>query len=93
MEKLKDIVLIGFAIVGFISILSGFTEQQVYGTPESHIWSFHINDAGENFTNAFALNKQTGEVRRYTTRYSTLFDDKGKKILMYDKYLVTKPLD
>ena len=59
MEKIKDIVLVGFAIVGFISVLSGFTEQQVYGTPESHAWQ--IFGAEGNY--AWLLNKQTGEVK------------------------------
>ena len=58
MEKLKDIVLIGFAVVGFISILSGFTEQQVYAIPESHVWEFHSEDE-------YSINKVTGEVRSY----------------------------
>lgn len=59
MEKLKDIVLIGFAVVGFISILSGFTEQQVYGTPESHVWI--MEDAWNS--DKFLYNKASGELR------------------------------
>lgn len=69
MEKLKDIVLIGFAVVGFISILSGFTEQQVYGTPESHIYEIIEADS-----KAFRLNKVTGEVALLNNAF------KGNKI-------------
>ena len=93
MEKLKDIVLIGFAILGFVSVLSGFTEQQVYGTPESHVWSFHINDAAQGWTGAFALNKQTGEVRKYDVMSQSPIDDKGRKITRFGKYAVTEPMD
>ena len=67
MEKLKDIVLIGFAILGFVSVLYGFTEQQVYGTPESHVWEPVVveNDGSVGGTVFYALNKVTGEARRY----------------------------
>ena len=87
MEKLKDIVLIGFAVVGFISILSGFTEQQVYGTPESHAWSFHLNNGvGEAKVQAFAINAVTGEVRKYETYYNSV-GDKNKD--RYGSYSTT----
>lgn len=62
MEKLKDIVLIGFAVVGFISILSGFTEQQVYAIPESHQWEFHLSETRPVY---FMHNKVTGVLRSY----------------------------
>ncbi len=65
MEKLKDIVLIGFAVVGFISILSGFTEQQVYGTPESHVWELKTEMG--NKLHAYMYNKKTGEVYYFST--------------------------
>ena len=63
MEKLKDIVLIVFAVVGFISTLSGFTEQQVTGTPESHVWEVYGTEAGLGYSYSWLLNKQTGEVK------------------------------
>lgn len=66
MEKLKDIVLIGFAVVGFISILSGFTEQQVYGTPESHQWEMTAAFEATGQQRVYTLNKVTGEVRKYS---------------------------
>jgi hypothetical protein len=67
MKKLKDIVLIGFAILGFVSVLSGFTEQQVYGTPESHLWEPVVVENGGSVGGEifYALNKVTGEARRY----------------------------
>ena len=46
MKNIKDITISIFAIVGFIFILSSFNiqaEPQVtYGTPECHVWSFHL---------------------------------------------------
>ena len=91
MEKIKDIVLVGFAIVGFVSVLSSFSEQQVYGTPESHVWSFHIND-GNGWIRAFAINKQTGEVRKYDTWSESPIGDKGKIRIGFNKYMITEPV-
>ena len=77
MKNIKDISLSIFAVIGFVAILSSFTQEVVYtekqisnGTPESHVWSFHMNDgteAGKSF--AFAINKKTGEVRKYETNF------------------------
>ena len=49
--------------------------------PPDHVWEFHINDPGvANAEGAFAINKVTGEVRRYNTgsitankKYGTFF--------------------
>jgi hypothetical protein len=62
MEKIKDIVLVGFAIVGFVSVLSSFSEQQVYGTPESHEWELSMSQSRSVY---FTHNKVTGEVRSF----------------------------
>ena len=65
MKNIKDITISIFAIIGFAFLLSSFTTneteeitQQVYGTPESHVWKMEINDY-----DAFLFNKQTGEVK------------------------------
>mgnify|MGYP001457803099 FL=1 len=45
MKNIKDITLSIFAIIGFVAILSSFnnqTQQEVHGTPESHIWEMII---------------------------------------------------
>ena len=77
MKNIKDITISIFAIIGFAFLLSSFTpngaEQQVYGTPESHVWEFHIStSAGGGGNNggsamAFSINKVTGEVRKYNS--------------------------
>jgi len=65
MKNIKDITISIFAIIGFLAIVSGFTNnetenQQTYGTPESHVWEM-VNVDGR----AYAINKVTGEVKAY----------------------------
>ena len=70
MKNIKDITLSIFAIIGFISIITAFNtqpEQETHGTPESHVWEFHLSPADNVAADAFALNKVTGEVRKYNT--------------------------
>jgi hypothetical protein len=63
MKNIKDITISIFAIVGFIFILSSFNiqaEPQVtYGTPESHVWSFHLANDRDR---AYSLNAVNGEI-------------------------------
>ena len=75
MKNIKDITISIFAIIGFVAIVSGFTNnetesQQMYTTPESHVWEQN---------NAYLYNKVTGEVKILTkntplksVRYITL---------------------
>ena len=64
MKNIKDITISIFAIIGFVAIVTGFTneaeQQPTYGTPESHVWTITSTDS-----RAYALNKVTGEVRKY----------------------------
>ena len=62
--KIKDITLSIFAIIGFVAILSSFNNQsqETHSTvPESHIWEMYSTTGNASF----ALNKVTGEVRKY----------------------------
>ena len=79
--QIKDIVIGIFAVIGFTAIVMGFNnpqepQQVTYGTPESHVWEFHLNDISTNQSGtsaqAFAINKVTGEVRKYETKYSSV---------------------
>ena len=69
MKNIKDITISIFAIIGFVAIVSGFTNnetesQQMYGTPESHVWEMKISEGSlGNAMGLFALNKVTGEVK------------------------------
>ena len=62
MKNIKEITISIFAIIGFFTIITGFTNntetatQQTYGTPESHVWEL-VGVEGR----AFAINKVTGE--------------------------------
>ena len=78
MKNIKDITISIFAIIGFAFVLSSFTTneteettQQVYGTPESHVWEFHLSDPSSNSDGmAFSINKVTGEVRKFENHWS-----------------------
>jgi hypothetical protein len=63
MKNIKDITLSIFAVIGFVALLSSFTQEVVYtekqisnGTPESHEWSV-VGVEGR----AIQFNKVTGE--------------------------------
>ena len=76
MKKIKDITLSIFAIIGFISIISAFNtqpQQETHGTPESHVWEFHISVGATS--PSFAINKVTGEVRKYNSGNFSLKKD------------------
>ena len=91
MKNIKDTILSIFAVIGFVAILSSFTNQPESevsnGTPESHIWSFHMDGDGAN-TYAFAINAVTGEVRKYNSYYTGA--EGGKANANFDLYRVTK---
>ena len=66
MKNIKDITISIFAIIGFVFILSSFTNQsqETHSTPESHIWELSNTVAGEggDRTKTYKINKVTGEV-------------------------------
>jgi hypothetical protein len=71
MKNIKDITILIFAIIGFYSLLTGFTKENKVTTPESHIWEFHMTSES-NSTRAFSINKLTGEVRQHSTGSYTM---------------------
>ena len=82
MKNIKDITISIFAIIGFVAILSSFTNQpqsQVsYGTPESHVWEFGFNP--DSSVRSYLYNKVTGEVRALDVNsYSILGEWKPRK--------------
>lgn len=95
-SQIKDIVIGIFAVIGFTAIVMGFNnpaepQQETYATPESHVWEFHLNDSSAgnaHSASAFAINKVTGEVRKYETNYSYV----GKRKI-FGHYSVTSSGD
>ena len=75
--KFKDFLLYSLACVGAVSLfLSAYQPEASHGTPESHVWEFHLNDPtvgaqGSISAQAFAINKKTGEVRKYESGSSS----------------------
>ena len=69
--KIKDITISIFAVIGLLAIITGFNNQTqpqiTYGTPESHVWGMIVADGNEN--RPYAINKVTGEVRKYSRTY------------------------
>lgn len=67
MKNIKDITISIFAIIGFVAIVTGFTNEssQEHTVPESHVWTMSsvANTSGK--TKMYILNKATGEVRQY----------------------------
>ena len=83
MKNIKDITISIFAVIGFVAIITAFTNQPEQAnqttTPESHVWEMQITNDG---TNALSINKATGEVRKY--RMNRIIDKGG------DEYIVMK---
>ena len=69
MKNIKDITISIFAVIGFIAIITAFTNQPEQAnqltTPESHVWKMHIDT-----NRAYMINKATGEVRFASTTAS-----------------------
>ena len=75
--KFKDLLLYTLATIGVVALFISATQTQVsHTTPESHEWELgfaEFQGAG-NWAIPFAINKKTGEVRKY-----------NKGVLFYDK--------
>ena len=74
-DTIKNSIIGAFAIFGFVALISSSNTAPTViheGTPESHVWEFHLSDpasGGENHGMAFAINKVTGEVRKYESHW------------------------
>ena len=68
--KFKDFLLYSLACVGAVSLfLSATQPQQTTSTvPESHVWEMHSTSYNDR-SFMFSINKVTGEVRKYDTKY------------------------
>ena len=83
MKNWKDKVLGIFAGIGIMSLLMASNLQQRninYGVPESFVWEFHTDEP-------LAINRVTGEVRKYNT--SQIEYNKLRNLMYWriDKYV------
>lgn len=66
MKNIKDITISIFAVIGFVAIITAFTNQPEQANqptvPESHVWQSDISNEGR----FYLYNKVTGEVRKYS---------------------------
>ena len=69
--KLKDFLLYSMACIGAVSLfLSAYQPKQSTTTvPSSHVWEMN-STSNDNTSFVFAINKVTGEVRKYETKYT-----------------------
>ena len=79
--KIKDITISIFAIIGFVTILSSFNNQnqETHSTPESHVWEMNTESSA-----AYMFNKVTGEVRKYANSSSVSTKMDGAFIVSYE---------
>ena len=81
--KFKDFLLYSMACIGAVSLfLSAYQPAETTSTvPESHVWEMH-STSNDNKSFVYAINKVTGEVRKYDTYYN--YSESGK--LMFDSH-------
>ena len=86
-DTIKNSIIGAFAIFGVVALISSSKTAPTVihegsNTPESHVWEIEVVDGGEYSGRAFAINKKTGEVRKYNRKISL----KGS-----DAYQVQRP--
>ena len=94
-DTIKNSIIGAFALFGLLAIISGTTTQPTthettHGTPESHVWSFHL-DGGAAGNSAYSINAVTGEVRKYNDSDLTIGRDGNVDSFQDDKYAIMKP--
>ena len=71
MKNIKDITISIFAVIGFVAIITAFTNQPEQAnqttTPESHVWQAISQEEGSGTGGSYIYmyNKVTGEMRKY----------------------------
>jgi hypothetical protein len=70
-DTIKNSIIGAFAIFGVVALISSSKTAPTVihegsNTPDSHVWEFHMN-AGDGVANTmhYAINKKTGEVKKY----------------------------
>ena len=75
-SKFKDYLLYTLSTIGVVALFISATTQppQTSTVPESHVWEMH-STSNNNSSHMFAINKKTGEVRKYETKFSSVGGD------------------
>ena len=70
MKNIKEITISIFAAIGFVAIITAFTNQPEQANqqtvPESHVWEIITAFETTGQERVYTLNKVTGEVRKYS---------------------------
>ena len=95
MKNIKDITISIFAVIGFVAIITAFTNQPEQAnqptTPESHVWELLLGNPNTGEGRAYLYNKVTGEVRKYAKTWPSV---KGVDSRVEARsYIVTKEID
>tara|TARA_Y100001968_G_scaffold287783_1_gene289487 strand:+ start:208 stop:501 length:294 start_codon:yes stop_codon:yes gene_type:complete len=91
--KFKDLLLYTLATIGVVALFISATQTQVsHTTPESHEWELgfaEFQGAG-NWARPYAINKKTGEVRKYnhSSLSESAYDKNGQLDWRRTKYVV-----
>ena len=69
-DTIKNSIIGAFAIFGLVALISSSNTAPTVihegsNTPESHVWEMYLTAGSTGESNAYALNKVTGEVRKY----------------------------
>ena len=66
-SKFKDYLLYTLSTIGVVALFISATSlpPQTSTVPESHVWEI-VSSEEENGARIYVLNKQTGEVRKYS---------------------------
>ena len=91
MKNIKDITISIFTVIGFVSIITAYTNQPEQSnqttTPESHVWQGILTEASSSSEGRFYLYYNvTGEVRKFNRIYPSYkyqsWRDSGKDFII-----------
>ena len=83
-DTIKNSIIGAFAIFGLVALISSSNTAPTViqdGTPESHVWTMHSTSHNTS-SFVYAINKVTGEVRKYDSKYT--YGKSGK--LMFESH-------
>ena len=75
-SKFKDYLLYTLSTIGVVALFISATTlpPQTSNVPESHVWEMHSASNETEGVNTFIYNKITGEVRKYSSYRSEMYE-------------------